>query len=118
MRGSGALPAHAGRSVFQHDAFIGELLADGIGTGKVTCGLGRHALVDQGLDAGIVVGIAAEVEPCSRVLLQQAQGLAGTEQGRLQAGAFGRVGGLAGLAGNGGDFCQGLRGVEVIVQDL
>src|SRR5690606_26597273 len=75
-RASCALPAHARRRVFQYHAFGGQLVADGVGTGKVAGGLGRTTLVDQRLDVGIV--ITAAVEPGIRRLLQQAECTAGS----------------------------------------
>ena len=53
------LPAHALRSVFQHDAFVGQLLADGIGAGEILGFFRCAAFVDQGGDTRIIAGIGA-----------------------------------------------------------
>src|SRR5699024_1193754 len=67
-------PAHAGRGVFQQHALGGQLVTDGVGAGEVARLLGAGALVDQRLDAGIVVAPgAAAGEPPGRILLQQSQ---------------------------------------------
>ena len=81
---SGALPAAALRRVFQGNAFVGELLADGVGTGEVAGGLGGHTLLDQCLDAGIVIGADAAREPGFGRLLQQPKGAACGQQLRLE----------------------------------
>ena len=96
-----ARPAHALRGVFQHDAFGGQLVADGIGTGEVAGLLGGGTLVDQALDAGIVAAVAGRsAEPLCRVGLQQAQRQARTKKLALQACLFGRVGGPACIGGD------------------
>ena len=73
-RRSGALPAHALRRVLQQYSFVGELLADRVGTGEVAVLLRFVAFVDQGLDAGVVVAGGTAREPGFVRLLQQAEG--------------------------------------------
>ncbi len=72
-------PAHALRRVFQHDAFLGQLVADRIGAGEITRLLRRDAFIDQLLDARIVVTLGAACKPFGGRLLQQAEHLAGAE---------------------------------------
>src|SRR5690606_27833095 len=109
-----ALPAHALRRVLEHDAFGRERGADGIGTGEIARLLCRRALVDQGLDARVVVAGCAAAEPVGGYLLQQAERPSGAEQRRLQPCPFVVAAGLARARGDRGPLRQRLRRVEVV----
>src|SRR5690606_10201062 len=66
-------PADALGSVFERDAFRGELVADGVGAGEVAVLLGLGALVHERLDTCVGVAGHTASEPRFRCLLQQAE---------------------------------------------
>src|SRR6185437_11802716 len=81
-------PAGALRAVLDRDAHRRKLVANRVGARKVACGTCRTARLDQLFDTCCVHVFRTALEPGFRILLQQTEHLATSEQTGLDATQF------------------------------